>query len=121
MHAERGGPHQQFPQRHNSGHPPGTPPRAKQTKMNRTMPHVAAGTTATNASIAGLAAIGLVYLVPSPVWRELATITVPSVAVVLVIALHLLHQYLTDCSTAEARAAAQVDPITGLPALPVAE
>ncbi|MEX2281190.1 MAG: diguanylate cyclase [Gemmatimonadota bacterium] len=89
--------------------------------MNRAIPHFAAGTTATNASIAGLAAVGLVFLVPSPQWRELASVTVPGVALLLVIALQLLHQHLTDYSTAQARAAAQVDSITGLPALPVAE
>ena len=89
--------------------------------MNRTIQHSPAGTTATNASIAGLAAVGLVFLVPGAQWRELASVTVPVVAVILVIAMHSLHQHLSEYSTAQARAMAQVDGITGLPALPVAE
>ena len=89
--------------------------------MNRTIQHSPAGTTATNAGIAGLAAVGLVFLVPGAQWRELASVTVPVVAVVLVIAMHALHQHLTEFTTVQARAMAQVDAISGLPALPVAE
>jgi diguanylate cyclase (GGDEF)-like protein len=88
--------------------------------MNKTITHFPAGTTA-RASLAGLAAVGIVFLVPTPQFRDLASVTVPTLAMVLLITMQLLHSHLSESWTAQGKAIAQIDPITSLPSLPVAE
>lgn len=77
--------------------------------------------TMTTSAIAACAAVGVVFLVPSPGWRELAGVVVPIVALLFASVLFSLEKDLIERGTNYGKATAQIDPLSDLPSEPVAE
>ena len=95
--------------------PEATPP------MNRTFVQIPVAATAVSAAVAACAAVGVVFMVPHPAWRELSGVIVPVVALVFTAILLSVAKGLLERGTEYGRAAAQVDETTGLPSKRIAE
>lgn len=89
--------------------------------MSRSISYIPIAATATTAAIAACAAVGVVFLVPNPGWRELSGIVVPVVALLFTSLLLTVGKTLLEQGTENGRTAAQVDEGTGLPSDRVAE
>lgn len=89
--------------------------------MNGTNVGLPLGMVAGNTAVAGLASVGLLFMMPVPVNRELSAILIPALTALLAAALVATGQRFFERVRTEAFTHATEDPITGLTTVSAAE